>query len=593
MMRQAIFLLWLAAAVPAAAPVQAQVEAQAQVWVQIEARPTEAEADERARAYAEVFPDVSGYRLSSGWYGIVLGPYGPDVARLRLRDLLGAGMVPPDSFIADGRNFREPFLAPGEAMRSPVTGEPAGPGTGQVLEEEGAAPGPEEAPETALLPDETPAEARQSEQLLTLGERQELQAALQWFGFYGSSIDGAFGSGTRASMAAWQRARGVEATGILTARQRAALLDAYGRAQAELGLETVTEEEAGIRIVLPTSLVTFDRYEPPFVHYAPKDGSGVQVMLLSEPGDQDTLFGLYDILQTLEVVPREGTRERRETSFTIEGRSAEIASYTHAELRGGMIKGYMLVWHPGDDERMARVLTAMQSSFRPFGDRALDPGMVELSDEQRRGMLAGLEVRKPRHARSGIFVDAKGTVVTGAGAVAGCGRVTLDREHEAEVVLTDADLGIAVLKPVRAMAPRVTASFRTDEPRLGSAVAVAGYPYGDALPAPTLTFGVLDALSGLEGEAGLRRLSVATKEGDEGGPVIDGSGAVLGMLVAPPDGARQLPAGVSFALAPEALAARLPELGILPRTSDGGSTLAPEDLARLGDGMTALVSCWD
>ncbi|MEL5878078.1 trypsin-like peptidase domain-containing protein [Cereibacter sphaeroides] len=593
MMKQAIFLLWLGAALPAAAPVWAQEQSETRVWVQIEARPTEAEADERARAYAEVFPDVAGYRLSSGWYAIVLGPYGTDVARLRLQDLLAAGMIPRDSFIADGRAFREPFLAPGELPPAPDAEALAVPGPEMLPEDEplDAPPALEVAP--APLPDETPAEARRSEALLIASERQELQAALQWFGFYGAAIDGAFGPGTRASMAAWQAAEGAEATGILTARQRAELLDRYGRAQAELGLQTVTEEEAGIRITLPTALVAFDRYDPPFVHYAPKDGSGVQVMLISEPGDRGALYGLYDILQTLEVVPPEGTRSRTETGFTIEGRSADLASYTHVELAGGLLKGYMLVWHPGDDERMARVLTAMQSSFRPFGDRALDPGMVEMTEEQRRGMLAGLEVRKPRQSRSGIFVDPKGAVLTTAEAVAGCGRVTIDREHEAKVVATDAALGMALLRPVHPMAPRVTASFRSTEARLGSPVAVAGYPYGEALPAPTLTFGALDALTGLEGEADLRRLRLASRPGDAGGPVLDGSGAVLGMLVAPETGERRLPDEVSFALAPAALTARLSEAGIEPRRAEGSGALAPEDLVRLGDGMTALVSCWD
>ena len=54
--------------------------AQDQAWVQIEAQPTLAEAIERARAYTSVFPDVAGYALNSGWYGIVLGPYSSDDA---------------------------------------------------------------------------------------------------------------------------------------------------------------------------------------------------------------------------------------------------------------------------------------------------------------------------------------------------------------------------------------------------------------------------------------------------------------------------------------------------------------------------------
>ena len=54
----------------------------------------------------------------------------------------------------------------------------------------------------------------------------------------------------------------------------------------------------------------FDHYEPPFVHYGERGGSGVRVLLISQPGDQSTLFGLYDILQTLEIVPLDGERER-------------------------------------------------------------------------------------------------------------------------------------------------------------------------------------------------------------------------------------------------------------------------------------------
>ncbi|MEZ5869689.1 MAG: peptidoglycan-binding domain-containing protein [Defluviimonas denitrificans] len=61
----------------------------------------------------------------------------------------------------------------------------------------------------AVLPDETPAEARRSEALLTGDDRKELQEALQWYGHYAGAIDGAFGPGTRRSMAEWQTAEGL------------------------------------------------------------------------------------------------------------------------------------------------------------------------------------------------------------------------------------------------------------------------------------------------------------------------------------------------------------------------------------------------
>lgn len=582
-MRQAIFLMGLLTALLFGAAVSAQDR----VWVQIEAQPSLREGEERARAYAAAFPDVSGFRMTSGWYAIVLGPYGRQIADLRLADLRSERMIPSDSFIADGRNFRDQFWPAGQLGATPPPAVAVTP-----LGETPAAPATDLAQPLAL-PEETPAEARASEALLTREERQALQTALQWFGFYGSSIDGAFGSGTRTSMAAWQEANAQEPTGILTTTQRATLMQSYTTAQAEIGLQTVTEPESGIEITLPMALVEFDRYEPPFVHYAEKDGSGVRVILISEPGDRNTLFGLYDTLQTLEVVPLDGARERNDSSFTIDGRSADIASHTHVELNQGLLKGYMLIWHPGDDDRISRVLTAMQSSFRPVGDRALDPGLVMLDAAQREGLSAGLEVRRPALSRSGFYIDGKGSVLTTLEAVQSCTRVTLDRDTEAEVTLRDEALGIAVVTPKTPLAPQTVAAFQSAPLRDGAEIAVAGYSYEDQLPAPTLTFGRMGAATGLDGEADLRRLTVGTLPGDAGGPVMTTSGAVLGMLLPrATDSARQLPAEVAFAAAAEAISARLGAAGLDLRTATPTGALAPEDLTRIGDSMTVLVSCW-
>jgi len=78
-------------------------------WVQIEAQPTLTQAQDRVRSYDVQLDDVAGYAIGSGWYGIVLGPYARADADTLLRDLRNRGLVPRDSFIADGRNFRQQF----------------------------------------------------------------------------------------------------------------------------------------------------------------------------------------------------------------------------------------------------------------------------------------------------------------------------------------------------------------------------------------------------------------------------------------------------------------------------------------------------
>ncbi|WP_246831299.1 peptidoglycan-binding protein [Pseudotabrizicola formosa] len=568
--------------------------AQQQSWVQVEAQPTLAEAQERASAYASAFPDVVGYQLGSRWYGIALGPYAPAEAARRLADLRRENLIPGDSYLTDGTNFREQFwpLAGAQTV-PPVT--PLAPDApvevAPLAELDAETPA---APTTQALPDETVAEARRSEAALSREDRQDLQRALQWDGYYTAAIDGAFGPGTRSSMAAYQSALGLEPTGVLTTRQRDMLVANWRADIAEYGFETVSEPESGIEITLPLALVQFDHYEPPFVHYAPKTPDGMQIILISQPGDTAALSGLYDVLQTLTIIPQDGARALAERSFEINGASATTRSYAFAETRAGLVKGYILVWSPDQADRAARVLAQMQGSFRAIGNRALDPGMVPMSDATRRGLLAGLDVRRPKLTGSGFYVDPTGRVLTPADTVASCGRITLDGMTEARVSFADAASGTALLTPATPLAPPEFAGFQTAANRVGSQVAVAGYSYGDSLPAPVITFGLLEDVQGLNGEPGLHRLGIDTLPGDAGGPVLDGTGAVLGMLLPrAADPARVLPEGVEFATSGAVLQQMLTTRGIDVAAAATTGPLTPDALTRRASGLTVLVSCWD
>lgn len=600
--------------------------AQDRAWVQIEAQPTLLQAEERARAYVGAFGDVAGFRLASGWYAIVLGPFDPDAARDRLRDLRRDNLIPSDSFVASGEQFRDGFWPIGQdpamrplvdAFEPPLTGLPDGQTDGVVAAPGSAVPETvlsaplEPAPEAIvdlapvveavpeiipLLPEpvETLAEAQRAEAALSADERKDLQAALKWFGFYDAAIDGAFGRGTRASMAAWQDANGHEPTGVMTSQQRADIIATRATIIAELGLETIDEAEAGIEIRLPLALVAFDHYEPPFVHFAEKDGSGVRAVLISEPGDRATLRGLYDILQTLEVVPQAGERSLNDRGFTINAANDSVASHVYAELSGGLIKGYMLVWKPEAADKAQRALAAMQSSFKTIGGRALDPGLVSLDDAQRRNLLAGMEVRKPVLSRSGFFVSKTGAVLTTVELLQSCRRITLDRDIEATVTVQDPASGLALLEPKKQLAPRHIAAFDAEAIRIGTEVALAGYSYEDALPSPTLTYGAVEDTTGLAGESGVARLSMASLPGDAGGPVVNGKGAVLGMLMpVKAIGSRVLPGEVSFVSNAQTVSTMLRAAGIVPETSTRATALPPEDLTDLATAITVLVSCWN
>lgn len=584
------------------------------VYIQVEARTSLAGAQDSVRTLSETLADVNGFSLGGGWYGVALGPYSRDEAQEMLGSLLNQRLIPADSYIESGQAYGQQFWPVGAQAARDAAADAEAPDAAIAQAEPEPAPLPdapvvaEVAPEAVAEqlaqaqtvapapepePEETEREARASERQLNRAERDELQIALQWAGFYQGRIDGAFGPGTRRSMAGWQEENGFEVTGVLTTRQRAELLRQYNAVFDGMEMRVVTDARTGIEMEIPTGAVAFDRYEAPFALF---DGTGVvegaQLLLISQPGDRRTMNGLYEIMQTLKIVPVEGERDRDANGFTLTGSNDRIVSHTQVSLRGGEIKGFTLVWPAGDEDRRTRILDRMQESFTRI-EGVLDPAMV--TDEgQAVDLVSGLEIRTPKINASGFFVEGRGTVLTSAETVAQCDRVTLNGAYDARVMATEPNLGLAILVPQDGVAPRRVAHFRADAPRLQSEVAVAGYSFGGVLTAPTLTFGTLEDLKGLGGEPELNRLALASLPGDTGGPVFDEGGTVMGMLLPRQDPAgRRLPEQVSFSVSGKMVLDWLRDNGIQPVARGAGGIMAPEDLTALASDMTVLVSCWE
>lgn len=560
-------------------------------WVQIEAHPSLAEARARATLFAQARQNVAGYALGRGWYGIALGPYTPADAERLLRQLRAEGAIPSDSFTVDGRRFGAQFFPVGTgAAQSPQPlpdSQPKPPAPAQTQQ----APQPEQIEQTAApaLPEENPREARESERALSRDQKKALQEALQWAGVYSGAIDGLYGRGTRRAMGAWQAQKGFEETGILTTAQRAALLKDYNAVLEGLGLELLSDDATGIAMQIPRGVVEFARYDPPFARFDAKDGGAAQVLLISQPGDSATLAGLYEVMQTLEIVPSNGPRRLTRDSFTLEGSSGRLHSHTEARLQNGEIKGFTLVWPAGDEERRSRLLGEMRASFARL-DGVLDPVMISPGAETSTDLVSGLAIRKPLRIRSGIFISADGMILSAPDVAEGCGTLQLGGDIDLRVLEAAPDY--TLLAPQSEAAPQRIARFRLTPPDLRAPVALAGYPYGGVLPAATMSFGALEDIKGLGGEPELRRLSLRAEVSEYGGPVLDHSGAVIGMLV-PPRADKRLPDGVAFALGSDHLAERLAAGGTMLREAESGAALTEERLTREAPEMTALLTCWE
>ncbi|WP_165814409.1 trypsin-like peptidase domain-containing protein [Pararhodobacter oceanensis] len=623
--------------------------AQASYWVQIEAHATLRTAEDFATRYQQRLGNIAGFRIAGGWYALAMGPFASeDDAETRRAQLLASREIRGDAYVTDNAIYGQQFWPVGgqAAALQPLSVEGASVALAAAPEAEANATAdvattatdtgnavaqvlapvqetvelvetatdviPEAVAETVLAAEtepapvaepvaepepeiiETLATAQADERQLTRDDRIAIQIALQWFGFYRSGIDAQFGPGTRSAIRNWQTDKGYEPWGFLSTSQRMELLNGYDAAVARYAFAPFRDEAAGIEITLPLGMLQFDRHEAPFAHFSETNDSNMRALLLSQEGSQATLFGLYEILQTLEIIPLEGERDRGRDRFIITGQSATQRAHVEARLQNGQIKGWALFWEPAADADATLVIDSMRDSFRPIEGVLPSNLGAAASTVARRDLIAGLDVRRPDRSRTGFFVDAVGTVVTSAEAVQSCERVTIDEAYGADIRTVDAANGIAVLSPQEPLVPLAFAQFASAAPRAGSDIRVSGFSYQDTLTRPIITFGQLSELQGLNGEPELRRLTVGAEAGDSGGPVFDSNGTVIGMLLPRPETpGRMLPDDVNFAVSSNAILSALQGAGLTGTQSRVAIPMSAEILTRVSADLTVLVSCWN
>ena len=132
---------------------------------------------------------------------------------------------------------------------------------------------------------------------------------------------------------------------------------------------------------------------------------------------------------------------------------------------------------------------------------------------------------------------------------------------------------------------------------LGEQVLIAGYPLQGLLSHEMhVTVGVVSALAGPRGDRRLFQIGTQVQPGNSGGPVLDGSGRVIGVVagVLPAEDAKRAgaiwPTQISFAVRGELAGFFLDSVGARYRQTHGAA-VDTGVLAALAENFTALVEC--
>ena len=202
---------------------------------------------------------------------------------------------------------------------------------------------------------------------------------------------------------------------------------------------------------------------------------------------------------------------------------------------------------------------------------------------------------------TGFFVSRAGHVLTNAHVVQNCGVIELKHSGRpalnAKVVATDARNDLALLLADRPSSG--IATFRSG-PALRQAEGIMsfGYPLSGALASSgNATIGNITALAGLRDDTRFLQISAPVQPGNSGGPLLDLSGNVVGVVVSKLDAIRvasatgDIPQNVNFAIKGTLATSFLEANSVKPETATLGKSQSPADVAEKARDFTVLVNC--
>ena len=202
---------------------------------------------------------------------------------------------------------------------------------------------------------------------------------------------------------------------------------------------------------------------------------------------------------------------------------------------------------------------------------------------------------------SGVVIGSQGEILTNAHVVRECTNVTVrppsGGSFTAHVIASDDKNDLAAVSGLSSLSAR--AVFRDGAPvRAGESVVAMGFPLSGLLAATAnLSTGIVSALAGLRNDQRYLQISAPVQPGNSGGPLLDASGHLIGVVSAKLNAALvakytgDIPQNVNFALKAEVARAFLDSKAIAYRTARSDQNLSAADVGDIARPFTVQLEC--
>jgi len=201
---------------------------------------------------------------------------------------------------------------------------------------------------------------------------------------------------------------------------------------------------------------------------------------------------------------------------------------------------------------------------------------------------------------TGIVIGTSGHILTNYHVINGCvgdvhGNRTGDPAESLRIVSTDETNDLALLQGPNL---KEVAVIRGTAVRSGDAVIAIGFPYHGLLTTDfTVTTGIISSLSGVLNDTRFLQISAAVQPGNSGGPLLDSSGNLVGVVAAKINALKfakvtgDIPQNINFAIKTGAVRDFLDNSVVTYQTAESKGELKTADIARNARAYTVLISC--
>jgi S1-C subfamily serine protease len=460
--------------------------------------------------------------------------------------------------------------------------------------------------------------------------RVALQRSLIWVNTFPAIADGIISPRTIRAIRDYQTRLGRPATGLLRPDEIDRLMADAAAVREGVGYRTVRDDATGTVVGLPSRLLAI--VEPVRRGTRLRSANGdIDIVTMLVPTSERSLAQHYDM--TLRNRPAADYRVFRGSWFVVAGSEAGGRSfYIRMHDTGEALRGFAISYDPALTPILAPVVTAMSSDFKPRAD-GLSVAESQSGLSSLRGQVAGLApapsqnlqplppiqaqpapqpapgapsgtggpsepIRQGLTTGSGFLVSADGHFLTNAHVVTDCSTIAVGTFGPARLVGADQTNDLALVK-VEARIQARPIAFAARSPSIGEEIIALGFPLQSILDnGLNMTRGDVSALAGLRGDSRFLQISAPVQQGNSGGPLLDRSGRLVGIVTSKLNATRiaqatgDIPQSVNFAIRSELAELFLRRHGLRPELApDSAPRLEPSAVVEASKDAVHQVAC--